>query len=81
MSTVRPRPETTFEVDVDDETVAAFHHPRTLHHTPPNRTDRSRRAFATEFQTTPTPREVPAERPWIDEGKEAWAKRSPADLR
>ncbi len=57
---------------------ATFHHARTLHHTPPNRSDRQRRAVATEFQTTPTPRAEPVHRPWIDEAKAAWAARTPA---
>ena len=35
---------------------ASFHHPRTLHHSRPNRTDRRRRAYANEFQTLPVPR-------------------------
>jgi hypothetical protein len=56
---------------------ATFHHPRTLHHTPPNATDRSRRAVAVEHQTTPVPKAVPATRPWVDEGKAAWDARSP----
>jgi ectoine hydroxylase-related dioxygenase (phytanoyl-CoA dioxygenase family) len=55
---------------------ATFHHSRTLHHTPANRSDRQRRAVATEFQTTPTPRAVPAPRPWVDSGKAAWAARA-----
>jgi ectoine hydroxylase-related dioxygenase (phytanoyl-CoA dioxygenase family) len=55
---------------------ATFHHPRTLHHTPPNRSDRQRRAVATEFQTPPTPAAAPADRPWVAEGKAAWAART-----
>jgi ectoine hydroxylase-related dioxygenase (phytanoyl-CoA dioxygenase family) len=56
---------------------ATFHHPRTLHHTPPNATDRFRRAVAVEHQTPPTPRAVPAVRPWVDAGKAAWDARAP----
>lgn len=56
---------------------ATFHHSRTLHHTPPNRSDRSRRAVAVEHQTTPIPGAVPADRPWIDQGKAAWDARVP----
>ncbi len=55
---------------------ATFHHPRTLHHTPPNRSDRDRRAVATEYQTPPTRRDVPAHRPWVDEGRVAWDART-----
>jgi ectoine hydroxylase-related dioxygenase (phytanoyl-CoA dioxygenase family) len=35
---------------------ASFHHPRTLHHSRPNVTDRPRRAYANEYQTPPQPR-------------------------
>jgi ectoine hydroxylase-related dioxygenase (phytanoyl-CoA dioxygenase family) len=56
---------------------ATFHHPRTLHHTPPNATDRYRRAVAVEHQTPPTPRATRAVRPWVDEGKAAWDARAP----
>ena len=56
---------------------ATFHHPRTLHHTPPNRTDRFRRAVAVEHQTKPTRKAVPAIRPWVDQGKAAWDARVP----
>jgi ectoine hydroxylase-related dioxygenase (phytanoyl-CoA dioxygenase family) len=71
--------------DVDPSTMVAvplsaggatFHHPRMLHHTPANRSDRPRRAYATEFQTTPVRREVVAERPWVDDQKAAWDARS-----
>lgn len=55
---------------------ATFHHPRTLHHTPSNVTDRQRRALAVEHQTVPVPLAVPAERPWVDAGSEAWAART-----
>jgi ectoine hydroxylase-related dioxygenase (phytanoyl-CoA dioxygenase family) len=56
---------------------ATFHHPRTLHHTPANRSDRRRRAFATEFQTRPTRADEPAVRPWVDAGQAAWDARAP----
>ena len=46
---------------------ASFHHPRMLHHSRPNTTDRDRRAYANEYQTRPVQRDVPAERPWITE--------------
>src|SRR5437660_1074673 len=48
---------------------ATFHHPRTLHTTGANLTDRRRRAFATEFQTTPVTASGGPERPWVDEGR------------
>lgn len=54
---------------------ATFHHPRTLHSTAANRTARPRRAFANEFQRSPSPRETPAPRPWLDEQKRVWAAR------
>jgi ectoine hydroxylase-related dioxygenase (phytanoyl-CoA dioxygenase family) len=53
---------------------ATIHHPRTLHYSGPNRTDRRRRAYATEFQTPPVRREVPADRPWVIEGRRAAAE-------
>ena len=49
----------------------SFHHPRTLHATAPNSTDRPRRAYANEFQLPPVRRATRAHRPWIDEGKAA----------
>jgi hypothetical protein len=49
----------------------SFHHPRTLHHARPNTTERKRRAWATEYQTTPVSLEVPADRPWVGEGHQA----------
>ena len=55
---------------------ATFHHPRTLHHTPPNRTDRRRRAYANEFQTKPVRRAEPAVRPWVADGKAKWDERA-----
>ena len=36
---------------------ASFHHPRTLHFSRPNTTDRRRRAYANEFQSPPLPRQ------------------------
>jgi ectoine hydroxylase-related dioxygenase (phytanoyl-CoA dioxygenase family) len=52
---------------------ATMHHPRTLHYSGPNRTDRRRRAYATEFQTAPRRRDVPADRPWVLETRAAAA--------
>jgi hypothetical protein len=52
----------------------SFHHPRMLHYSRPNTTDRPRRAYANEFQSAPIKRQVRAERPWIDEGRAAMAK-------
>jgi ectoine hydroxylase-related dioxygenase (phytanoyl-CoA dioxygenase family) len=54
---------------------ASFHHPRTLHHSRPNETARPRRAYANEFQTAPQRRDVPADRPWVDEGRKAFDER------
>jgi ectoine hydroxylase-related dioxygenase (phytanoyl-CoA dioxygenase family) len=53
---------------------ATFHHPRTLHATAPNSTDRPRRAWANEFQLPPQRRATRAHRPWVDEGKRALAE-------
>jgi hypothetical protein len=44
---------------------ATFHHPRTLHYTAPNTTDRPRLAYPIEFQVHPVPRHAPADRPWV----------------
>lgn len=51
---------------------ATFHHPRMLHYAGPNRTDRDRRAWATEFQLPPVTLDPPAHRPWVEEGRQAW---------
>ena len=48
-----------------------FHHCRTLHYAGPNLTSGMRRAWANEYQTTPVRRDVPANRPWVDAGKQA----------
>jgi ectoine hydroxylase-related dioxygenase (phytanoyl-CoA dioxygenase family) len=50
---------------------ATFHSQRTLHFTAVNRTDRPRLAFPTEFQVTPTRRPVAADRPWVDDWRDA----------
>jgi hypothetical protein len=50
---------------------ASFHHPRTLHHARPNTTPRTRRAWATEYQTKPVQLDVPADRPWVPAGHQA----------
>ncbi len=55
---------------------ASFHHQRTLHYSRPNTTDRDRRAYANEYQTRPVKREVPADRPWVVDGREAFEARS-----
>jgi ectoine hydroxylase-related dioxygenase (phytanoyl-CoA dioxygenase family) len=49
----------------------SFHHPRLLHSSRPNVTDRPRRAWANEFQSAPIRRDVPADRPWVTAGFEA----------
>jgi ectoine hydroxylase-related dioxygenase (phytanoyl-CoA dioxygenase family) len=56
---------------------ATFHHPRTLHSTGPNLTDRRRRAFATEVQTAPARNPAPPARPWVDAGRAAFDARIP----
>ena len=48
-----------------------FHHARTHHYAGANKTPRIRRAWANEFQTTPIPRAVPKEFPWIAAGRKA----------
>ncbi len=54
---------------------AVFHQPRVLHRSGPNTTDGVRRAWANEWQLAPVKAETKADRPWIDEGREAWAAR------
>ncbi len=56
---------------------ATFHHCRILHSSGPNRTDRQRRAYANEFWLEPTRRAVAADRPWVEEGQQAWERRTP----
>ena len=53
----------------------SFHHPRTLHYAGPNTTGSIRRAWANEFQTAPAARDVPADHPWVLEGKQAMQDR------
>ena len=50
---------------------ATFHHPRALHNTTPNTTDRARVAFPSKFQTAPVRRAEPAHRRWVDEWRAA----------
>ena len=61
---------------------ASFHHRRMIHYSGPNHSDRRRRAWSNEFQTEPVKREQPAERPWVDEGRQAlearFAERAPS---
>lgn len=57
---------------------ATFHHPRTLHATGANRSERRRRAYANEFQTEPRPAATRADRPWVDAHREAWSSRDPS---
>lgn len=52
----------------------SFHHPRLLHYARENASGRIRRAWANEFQTAPVQRDVPADRPWVTEGREALAR-------
>lgn len=54
---------------------ATFHHPRTLHYAGPNRSERDRRAWATEFQLPPVTVDPPAHRPWVAAGHDEWEKR------
>jgi ectoine hydroxylase-related dioxygenase (phytanoyl-CoA dioxygenase family) len=77
----------TAAVDVDPADVvscplpkggATFHHQRTLHYTAPNRTDRPRLAFPTEFQVAPRRRAEPAVRPWVENWRQV-AGRAPID--
>lgn len=55
---------------------AVFHHSRTLHASGPNTTDKVRRAYANEWQLAPEKAQVMPDRPWITEGKAAWAARN-----
>jgi len=52
----------------------SFHHARTHHYAGINRTNRIRRAWANEFQTTPVPRDKPKDFPWVAAGKKALAE-------
>lgn len=52
-----------------------MHHPRCLHHSGTNATDRIRRAWGIVFQTAPVEREVPADHPWWQEGRAAHAEK------
>ena len=56
---------------------ATFHHCRTLHSSGANTSDRARRAYANEFGLPPVARDLPDDRPWILEGKQAWERRTP----
>jgi Phytanoyl-CoA dioxygenase (PhyH) len=47
-----------------------FHHARTHHYSGVNKTNRVRRAWANEFQTTPVLRDTPKSYPWWDQGKQ-----------
>jgi len=53
----------------------SFHHPRLLHYAGPNKKTGVRRAWANEFQTAPVTRDVPADHPWVADGKRAQAER------
>ncbi len=53
----------------------SFHHPRTLHYAGRNTRGGVRRAWANEFQTAPVKRDVPADYPWVLEGKRALHER------
>jgi hypothetical protein len=53
---------------------ATFHHCRTLHYAGPNRSEQTRRAYIIVMGAPPTRREVPDERPWQAEEREAVAK-------
>lgn len=55
---------------------AVVHHCRTLHYSGPNRSGNVRRAYTNEFQAPPQQRTCPAYRPWLEQTREAWARRS-----
>jgi ectoine hydroxylase-related dioxygenase (phytanoyl-CoA dioxygenase family) len=60
---------------------AIFHHCRILHSSLPNRSEHVRRAYANEFQLPPVARAVVPNRPWLEEGRQAWnARRRGAPL-
>jgi len=54
---------------------AVFHHSRTLHASGPNTTAHVRRAYANEWQLTPQQAQAMPDRPWIAQGRTAWAAR------
>jgi hypothetical protein len=80
------RPTTpTFEVDIDDDRVAFFHENGYLaieRVTTDEEVEwlRSRFdelfAYANEYQIPPVKRDVPADRPWVGEGRRAFEARS-----
>ncbi len=56
---------------------ATFHHCRILHSSGPNKSDQQRRSYANEFWLEPTRRAVAGDRPWVEEGQQAWERRTP----
>ncbi len=60
---------------------AVMHHRRTLHMSGPNVSANVRRAYANEWQATPVRRPKPYERPWHDEGQEAFAQKFGEDVK
>jgi hypothetical protein len=57
---------------------ATFHHSRTLHYTAPNVSGRDRRAYAIEFETKPTIRDEPLDKPWVTAARAVLGDRPPA---
>ena len=53
---------------------AVMHHCRMLHMSWPNVSARVRRAYANEWQGLPVRRAVPYDRPWVEEGLEAYSR-------
>jgi ectoine hydroxylase-related dioxygenase (phytanoyl-CoA dioxygenase family) len=51
-----------------------FHHPRTLHYSGPNTTDRPRRAYILVLGAAPVRAEQPDTRPWQEEERQAIAR-------
>jgi hypothetical protein len=54
---------------------ASFHHSRLLHFAGPNSSGAIRKAWANEFQTAPVQRRTPHDRPWVQAGRDAMARR------
>ena len=52
----------------------SFHHPRRSTARRPNTTERRRRAWANEYQLAPIKLDVPADRPWVQDGHDAMMK-------
>jgi hypothetical protein len=65
---VRALPTEQYEVTIDAATIAAFHRDGSA--------SIERSTTDAEVQTTPAPTDEPDARPWVDQGRAAWASRA-----